>query len=53
MKNIQDGKVEKKKAEIMLGELLAKQYLYPVVGENSIDLDKKKNDMKKFLNKKD
>jgi len=52
LKQIEDGAVDQKRAEIMLGEKLAKQYIYPVIGENGIDIEKKQKDLKKFLNKK-
>lgn len=50
-KKINNGEVEQKKAELYMGEKLAERFLYPVVGKDGVDIEKKKKDMEKFLNR--
>ena len=50
-KKINNGEVERKKAELYMGEKLAERFLYPVVGKDGVDIEKKKKDMENFLNR--
>ena len=52
-KKINNGEIERKQAEIYMGEQLAERFLYPVIGKDSVDVDKKKQDMENFLNRKE
>ena len=50
-KKINSGEVDRKKAEIYMGEQLAERFLYPVIGKEGVDINKKKKDMENFLNR--
>ena len=50
-KKINNNEIDRKKAEVYMGEKLAERFLYPVVGKEGIDLNKKKKDMENFLNR--
>ena len=52
-KKINTGDIDKKKAEIYMGEQLAERFLYPVIGKDNIDVNKKRKDMENFLNRKE
>ena len=36
-----------------MGEQLAERFLYPVIGKDNIDVNKKRKDMENFLNRKE
>jgi len=50
-KKINSGEVDRKKAEIYMGEQLAERFLYPVIGKEGVDINKKRKDMENFLNR--
>ena len=50
-KKINSGEVDRKKAEIYMGEQLAERFLYPVIGKEGVDVNKKRKDMENFLNR--
>ena len=50
-KKINTGEVDRKKAEIYMGEQLAERFLYPVIGKEGVDINKKRKDMENFLNR--
>lgn len=50
-KKINNGEVDRKKAEIYMGEQLAERFLYPVIGKEGVDINKKRKDMENFLNR--
>ena len=52
-KKIDNNEIDRKKAEIYMGEQLAEKFLYPVIGKDNVDINKKRKDMENFLNRKE